>query len=113
MNDNDNILDAAEKKSGPRICPECGFQYPVSLFIKRYVLKFGFSKWTCPNCSKLIKYNYYKSNLISLVGFLVCVFSFQALNSKFGFNLPFFLFLVPYFVFLFILLKNEKLEKHE
>jgi len=81
MSKNDNILDAVDKNVGPRICPECGYQFSLLLFVKRYVMKFGFSKWTCPSCREFIKYNYCKSNLIGAVGFFVCIFSFQGLES--------------------------------
>jgi hypothetical protein len=47
MSKNDNILDAVDKNTGSRTCPECGYQFSVLLFVKRYVMKFGFPKWTC------------------------------------------------------------------
>lgn len=112
MSEFDNILDAVDKKTGPRTCPECGYQFPLSAFVKRYVMKFGFAKWTCPNCQKSIKYNYTKSNLIGAVGFIACVFAFQILPPKFGLELPNFSFLIPYFVFLLVQLNFDRLEKY-
>jgi len=38
MSKNDNILDAGDKRSGPRTCPECGYQFSLLLFVKRYVM---------------------------------------------------------------------------
>jgi len=112
MRKNDNILDAADKNTGPRTCPECGYQFSLLLFVKRYVLKFGFPKWTCPNCNKFIKFNYTKSNLIGAVAFILFICLFQGLNLKFGLDLPDFIFLIPYFIFALILLNFGKLEKY-
>ena len=108
-----NILDEADKNTGPRTCPECGYQYTLLLFVKRYVMKFGFSKWTCPSCHEFIKYNYFKSNLIGAIVFLVCVFSFQGLQSSLGWDLPNYIFIIPYFFFALILLNLDTLEKHK
>ena len=112
MSEYDDILDAVDKKTGSRTCPECGYQFHLFLFVKRYVMKFGFSKWKCPSCQKSIKYNYTKSNLIGAVGFIICVFGFQILPARFGMDLPNFSFLIPYFVFLLVQLNFDKLEKY-
>lgn len=112
MGRNDNILDAADKHTKPRTCPECGYQFPFSLFLKRYVMKFGFLKWTCPSCNEFIKYNYTKSNIIGAVIFFACIFSVQFLQLKFGWDLPKFIFLIPYFLLGLILLNFDKLVKY-
>lgn len=112
MSNNDNILDAGDKNSGPRTCPECGFQFSLLLFVKRYVMKFGFPKWTCPNCRKFIKYNYTKSNLIGVVIFVVCIFLFLFFQSKFGLDLPTYIFLFPYFFLVLIQLNFDRFEKY-
>jgi len=113
MSRNDNILDEVEKNIGPRTCPECGYQFSLLLFLKRYILKHGFSKWTCPNCNKFIKYNYTKANIIMVIVFFVCVFSFLGLQSKFGWDFPNYAFIIPYFIFAIILLNFDRLEKYK
>jgi uncharacterized protein (UPF0212 family) len=112
MSKNDNILDVVDKNTGPRTCPECGYQFSLLLFVKRYVMKFGFPKWTCPSCHEFIKYNYTKSNLIGAVGFIICIFLFQVLLSKIGLDLPNFIFLIPYFFFVLVQLNFDKFEKY-
>ena len=112
MCENDNILDVVDKNTGPRTCPECGYQFSLLLFVKRYIMKFGFPKWTCPNCQKFIKYNYTKSNLIGAIAFIVCIFLFQGLQSKFGLDLPILVFLIPYFFFVLVQLNFDRFEKY-
>lgn len=112
MSRNENILDSNDQYTGPRTCPECGYQFSLLLFVKRYVLKFGFPKWTCPSCHKFIKYNYTKSNLIGAVGFIVCILFVQTLKSKIGLDLPTFTFLIPYLFFMLVQLNFDKFEQY-
>lgn len=109
----DEILDTVDKHKGPRTCPECGYQFPFSLFMKRYVMKFGFPKWTCPSCRKLIKYNFFKSNLIGAVIFFAFVFLFQGLKSTFGWDMPDFIFMIPYFFLALLLLNRDTFEEYK
>ncbi len=113
MSKSNKVLDAAEKHTGPRTCPECGFQYPLPLFIKRYVMKFGFPKWACPSCQKLIKYNYFKSNLIGAAVFLGGIFLLKSLESKYGWDMPIFIFMVSYLFLGLILLSFDTLERYK
>ncbi len=113
MQKDDKILDAVGKDIGPRTCPECEFQFPLSLFVKRYVMKFGFPKWTCPSCHQLINYNYFKSNVMMAIGFVVVVGAWLLLQSKLGLELSPFVFLIPYFFFILMLLNFDKIEKYK
>ena len=113
MNKEGNILDTAVKYKGYRTCPECGYQFPLLSFIKRYVLKYGFSKWTCPTCHKNIKYNYGRSDIIMVVIFFACILMFLVLDSNFDWDLPLIVFLVPYFIFYVLLLYYARLEEYE
>lgn len=113
MSKNKNILDATDKNSGPRTCPECGYQFPLILFVRRFVSKFGFPKWTCPSCRQFIRYNYTRANLIGVVVFIICIVSYLGLKAKLGWDLPDYFFIFPYFFLGLILLNMDRLEKHE
>lgn len=108
-----NILDAMDKRKEPRTCPECGYRFPLLLFIKRFAMKFGFSKWTCPSCQKNIKYNYTKTNLIWGAAFLFFIFLSEGLQLMFGWDFPNFVFLIPYLIFILIRLNLATFEKYE
>ncbi len=107
------ILDDFTTKTRPRQCPECGWQFPYPLFVKAYILKFGFSKWTCPSCKKFIKYNYFKSNLIGAVAFFVILFAFMGLRSFFEWEVHDIYFLIPFYFFVLVQLNFERLERYE
>lgn len=57
------ILDAEDKYSGPRICPNCGYQFPFEKFVNRFVMSFGLSKFSCRNCGTELKSDYIKIQL--------------------------------------------------
>lgn len=111
MRNDDEILDAIEEKIGPRTCPECGYQFPYKLFVKRYILKFDVAKWKCPSCHELIKFNDFRFNVIGAIIFFVCIFSFLFIRSKFELDLPLLVFLIPFFTLILILVSFEKFEK--
>lgn len=113
MSKKENILDEADQHTGPRTCPECGYQYPFSLFVRRYVLKYGFPKWTCPNCQQFIKYNYTKSNFIGITGSLVYIFIVMGIQSEVDWVIPNSMFLIPYLAIGLILLKRDTFQKYE
>ncbi len=113
MSKKNNILDSVDMDKGPRMCPECGYQFPLLLFVKRYVMKFGFPKWTCPNCQEYIKYNYTKANLVGLVIFIVSVILFVGLQSKLKWDLPILALLVPYFFFTLVFLNFDTIGKYK
>ena len=112
MSKDDKILDALEDKTGSRTCPECGYQFSFLLFVKRFVLKYGFKKWTCPNCQKFINYNYFRANFVMTIVFLVSIFLFLGIQSKFGWDLPNIIFIISYFAIGLVLLYFDTFEKY-
>lgn len=112
MSKNDNILDATDKELAPRTCPECGYQFSFLAFLRRYAIKFGFPKWTCPRCHQWIKYNYTKSNLLNALIFLLTALFCFGLSYGLGWRLPSFAFLFPYFVIMLVVLYFDKLERY-
>lgn len=77
------ILDDSIKYPGPRTCPECGFQFPFGEFVRRYMMAIGLSKWSCQGCRKLIKCDFIKIQILSLVGLTIS-------GVLFGILLPYF-----------------------
>ena len=90
-----DILDKADNHSGPRTCPECGFQFPFLLFVNRFIMKYGISKWSCPSCQAFITYNYRKTYLLWAAGFFLIIFLFQGVRLLFEWNLQNQFFIIP------------------
>ena len=78
-----DILDEIERNTGPRTCPECGHQFPFGDFVRRYVMSYGLSKWSCQGCHKLIKCDFIKVQIIWLVGLLISGVLFSVLTFYF------------------------------
>ena len=76
-------------------------------------MKFGYPKWKCPNCSRFIKFNYLRANIVSFILFFVCIILIQGLQAKLGWDLPDFIFLIPYFILSIVLLSFDKLEEYK
>ena len=108
-----DILDEIEKHTGPRSCPDCGYQLPFGEFVRRYVLSYGLSKWPCQGCRVLLTCDYSKIQMISLLGLLVAGVLFGL--SAFYFDLGLFnvVYMLPYFAFVLYLLFYVKFEKYK
>lgn len=109
---NNDILDGFEKYSGPRTCPECGYQFPFGEFVSRYVMSYGLSKWTCQGCGELIKCDFIKIQIIWLVGLLIFAALFGFLSSNFGLSFLNILSIIPYLAFVMLTLFYAKFEKY-
>ncbi|MEO0726283.1 MAG: hypothetical protein AAFZ63_17200, partial [Bacteroidota bacterium] len=90
-----NILDEAEKHTGPRTCPNCGYQFPFGKFVRRYVVSFGLSKWKCHACREVIKCDFIKLQFYWLLALLPCGFLFGVLDGYFDLGLFNIVFLLP------------------
>lgn len=108
---NNNILDEAEKHTGPRTCPNCGYQFPFRKFVRLYVLSYGLSKWSCQSCGELIGCGFVRLQIIWLIGILISSILVGVLTSYFDLDLFNILFLVPYFTFFLLTLFYVKFEK--
>lgn len=108
-----DILDEVEKNTGPRTCPECGYQFPFEEFVKRYVMSYGLSKWSCQDCRELIKCDFIKIQIMSLVGLLISGVLFGVLTFYFDLGLLNIIFLVPGFALVLLTFFYVKFEKYE
>lgn len=107
-----DILDEVEKNTGPRTCPECGYQFPFEEFVRRYVMSYGLSKWPCKGCHKLIKCDFIKIQIMWLIGLLASGFLFGVMTSYFDLGLLNIIFLIPGFAFVLLTLFYAKFEKY-
>lgn len=108
------ILDEVEKYTGPRICPECGHQFPFGKFVRQYVMSYGgLSKWSCQGCGELIKCDFNKIQFLWLVSILPFGFLYSVLITYFDLGFLNFIFLTPFFAFVLLTLYYAKFEKHE
>ena len=110
---NKEILDEVEKYTGPRTCPECGHQFPVGEFVKRFVMGFGLSKWRCQGCRVLIKCDFIKIQMLTLAGLTISGILLGVLTSYFDLGLFNIIYLLPGFAFVFLTFYYVKFEKSE
>ena len=107
-----DILDEVEKYEGARTCPECGYQFPVEEFVRQYVKAKGtLSKWSCKGCGELIKCDFIKLQILSLLGLVVAGIAFGLVSSYSDWGLLNILFLVLGFVLFLIPFYYVKFEK--
>ncbi|MEL6720133.1 MAG: hypothetical protein AAFO82_19955 [Bacteroidota bacterium] len=108
-----NILDQVEKYTGSRTCPECGYQLPFGRFVSRFVMSYGFLKWSCQNCGESIKFNFIKLQLLWFAGLVV----FGGLMGGLMFYLDLksfnFIYMLPYFVFVLLTLYYARFQKEK
>jgi len=109
---NNDILDEFEKHTGPRTCPECGFQFPFGKFVRRFVMSYGLSKWSCQGCRELIKCDFIKIQMMWLIGILVNGILFGVVISYSNLGLFNIIFLIPFFAFVLRTLFYAQFEKH-
>lgn len=107
-----DILDY-EKNTGPRTCPECGYQFPIWEFVKRFVMSYGLSKWSCQGCRELIKCESIKIQIMLLIGLLISGVLFGVLTSYYDLGLLNIIFLIPGFAAVFLTFFYVKFEKYE
>ncbi len=107
-----NILDKTDNHTGPRTCPECGFQFPFLLFVNRYIMKYGIAKWSCPSCQEFITYNYRRTYFLWLVGFFVAILIFQGIRLL-GWDLQNVFFVLPCIVLVLLPLYFGKFDKYK
>ena len=106
-----DILDEAEKYAGPRTCPECGHQFPFGPFVRRYVMSYGLSKWSCQSCGELIKCDFIKVQVYWLLGLLPFGFLFSVLMSYLDIGVFNLLYSMPFFAFVLLTLYYVRFEK--
>jgi len=109
---NKNILDETEKHTGPRICPNCGHQFPFRKFVRLYVMGYGLSKWACHGCGEVIKCDFVRVQIIWLVGILTTGILCGILNSYIYLGLFNIIFVMLYFAFALRVLFNVKFERY-
>lgn len=110
---NNEILDEAEKYTGPRICPECGYQFPFGIFARWFIMSYGLSKWSCRGCGELLKYDSIKIQMLWLVVMLVAGVLIGVLIPYFDLILLIIIFLIPSLVFILMTLFYVKFEKYK
>lgn len=108
-----DILDEVEKNTGPRTCPECGYQFPFGAFVIRYVMSYGLSKWSCQGCRELIKCDFIKIQIMWFVGLMISGVLFGVLTTYLDLGLLNIIFLIPGFAFVLLTLFYVKFEKCE
>ena len=108
-----DILDEAEKNTGPRTCPVCGYQFPCGEFVKRYVMSYGLSKWSCQGCRASIKCDFINIQIMWLVGLWISGLLFGVLNYYLDLGLLSIVSLAPFFAFVWLTLFYAKFEKYE
>jgi hypothetical protein len=108
-----DILDEVEKYTGPRTCPECGYQYPLWVFVRRYLMSFGLSKWPCYGCRQIIKCDFIKINFFWLLGLLPCGLLFSVSIYYLDLGWLNIIYLSPYFAFVLLTLYYAKFEVSE
>lgn len=110
---NDKILDEIETHKGDRTCPNCGHQFALRRLLRLYIMGYGQSKWACPNCGELIKYDFVSIQIIWLLGLLFTGVLFGLINSYFDLGLFNLIFVVLYFGFALWILSEAKFERSE
>ncbi len=108
-----DILDEIEKFTGPRTCPECGYQFPFWEFVRRFVMSKGLSEWHCQSCGELIKCDYILIQILWMVGLLVSGILFGVLLPYIGLALLNIIILILNFAFVLLTLFYVKFEKSE
>ena len=108
-----DILDEAEKYTEPRTCPKCGYQFPFGKFVRRYVMGYGLSKWSCPKCHEVVKCDFIKIQMFWLAGLLVFGFLFSVLMPYVELGLLGITFLILFYVFVLLTFYYVKFEKNE
>ena len=108
---NKMILDEAEKHSGPRTCPECGYQFPYWEFVRKYITGFGMSKFRCRNCREVLKCDYIKIQMAWHIGTVVFGVLFWLSLAYLNLGVFNFIFLFLYLVFVFMTFHYLKFEK--
>lgn len=109
----EDILDEAEKYTGPRTCPKCGYQFPLGKFVRRYVMSYGLSKWPCYGCHEVIKCDFIKIQFYWLLGLLPFSFLFSVLITYADLGGGNVLYLIPFFAFVLLTFYYVKFEKYE
>jgi hypothetical protein len=107
------ILDEEIKYEGPRICPECGYQFPFEEFVRRFIMAFGLSKWSCRGCGKVIKCGFIKLQILSLLGLVVAGVLFGLVSSYSDWALLNIAFLMLGFVLFLLPFYYVKFEKYD
>ena len=107
-----DILDEAEKYTEPRTCPECGYQLPFRKFVLRFIMSYGFLKWSCPGCRVVLKSDFVKIQFWWLVGLLVFGVLFGVLAYYFDLGWLNIIFLLPFYIFVMLTLYYMKFEKY-
>ncbi len=110
---NNNILDELEKFKGPRTCPECGYQFPLEKFVKRYIMAYGLSKRACQGCGELIKCDFITIQILSLAGLVISGILFAVATAYVDLGFFNFIFLLPGFALFLLAFYYVKFEKVE
>ena len=108
-----DILDEVEEYTGPRTCPECGYQFSFWAFVRRYVVSFGLSKWSCRGCGEFIKFDFIKIQFFWFLGLLPFGYLFSVLIFYFDLGLLNIIYATPFFAFVLLTLYHGKFEKYE
>ena len=110
---NNNILDAPEKYSGPRTCPNCGYQVSFWKFVGRYATARGQSLFYCPNCRNQLKFAYFKIQVLLLLGICLVGVLFGLSHAYFDFGSFDFLFVFPFMGLVFSILYFAKFKENK
>lgn len=108
-----DILDEAEEHTGPRTCPECGYQVPFAEFVRRTVMSYGLSKWHCQACRELIKCDLVKVQFLWLLGLVPFGFLFSILSTYADIGGGNIIYSIPFFAFVLLTFYYVKFEKEE
>jgi predicted RNA-binding Zn-ribbon protein involved in translation (DUF1610 family) len=107
------ILDETEKYTGPRTCPNCGYEFPFRQFVRLYVMGYGLSKWNCHSCGELIKCDFIRVQIIWLIAILFTGVICGLANSYIDLGMFNILFVILYFAFALRTLYYVKFERFE
>ena len=58
-----------------RTCPNCGYKYSFSEYLKKFLFKLIDSSWTCANCGSELSFSIGRRTLVAIVGMLPIGFS--------------------------------------
>jgi len=94
-----NVLDEVEKHTGPRTCPNCGYQFPFREFVRLYVMGYGLSQWTCQDCGESVKCDFVRVQIVWLIGILLTGVLFGIVNSYINLGNFNIIFIILYFAF--------------
>ena len=108
-----DILDQIEKNTGPRTCPQCGYQFPLWPLVKRLVMSYGSTKWHCPNCGESLKCDTIKLQMIWLVSLLLYSVPLGVLIYYFDLGLLNIAYMIPYFVYVLFTFNQVNFKKSE